>query len=253
MPNYWAEMIKSFKEQICDQMSSDMELGSILAPDRYYRLQYEKFVDSPVESLKKVFDFMGVEMTAEVTETLFNLTHTEVKDTSKLWMDGYFDVRKGASYRYDGWRNKLSAKVGFIYKSSTCSNYCSSFSLLYISSPLKIVGAYRVSKAGRKLGNCYMHKYSVPPLKWHSFKPPSRLIGHFSQSTNHMEYTEVFGSRRSVGTAIASVIPGNPLHWAFLKQNLNLGMVKMSVIPKNPLFLNPVLLKTSVLLLKLQG
>ena len=44
-----------------------------------------------------------------------------------------------------------------------------------------------------------------------------------------------------LGMVILSVIYGNPLLWA-----LNLGIVKMSVIPENPLFPNPVLPKTSV-------
>ena len=50
-----------------------------------------------------------------------------------------------------------------------------------------------------------------------------------------------------LGMAILSVIPENPLLWAFLMQNFNLGIAKMSVIPENPLFPNPVLPKTSVL------
>ena len=49
-----------------------------------------------------------------------------------------------------------------------------------------------------------------------------------------------------LGMTILSVIPGNPLLWAFLMQNLNLGIAKMSVIHENPLFPNPVLPKTSV-------
>ena len=46
--------------------------------------------------------------------------------------------------------------------------------------------------------------------------------------------------------AILSVTPENPLLWAFLMENFNLGMAKMSVTPENPLFQNPVLPKTSV-------
>ena len=46
--------------------------------------------------------------------------------------------------------------------------------------------------------------------------------------------------------AILSVTPENPLLWAFLMENFNLGIAKMSVIPENPLFPNPVLPKTSV-------
>ena len=49
-----------------------------------------------------------------------------------------------------------------------------------------------------------------------------------------------------LGMAILSIIPGNPLLWAFLMENFNLGTAKMSVIPENPLFPNPVLPKTSV-------
>ena len=48
--------------------------------------------------------------------------------------------------------------------------------------------------------------------------------------------------------AILSVIPGNPLLWAFLMQNFNLGIAKMFVALENPLFPNPVLPKTSVVL-----
>ena len=46
--------------------------------------------------------------------------------------------------------------------------------------------------------------------------------------------------------AILSVTSENPLLWAFLMQNFNLGIAKMSVISENPLLPNPVLLKTSV-------
>ena len=46
--------------------------------------------------------------------------------------------------------------------------------------------------------------------------------------------------------AILSVTPENPLLWAFLMENFNLGIAKMSVIPENPLFPNPVLPKNSV-------
>ena len=49
-----------------------------------------------------------------------------------------------------------------------------------------------------------------------------------------------------LGMVILSVTPENPLLWAFLMQNFNLGIAKMSVIPENPLFPNPVLPKTSV-------
>ena len=49
-----------------------------------------------------------------------------------------------------------------------------------------------------------------------------------------------------LGMAILSVIPENPLLWAFLMQNFTLGIAKISSIPENPLFPNPVLPKTSV-------
>ena len=48
------------------------------------------------------------------------------------------------------------------------------------------------------------------------------------------------------GMTILSVIPGNLLLWAFLMENLNLGIAKMSVTPENSLFSNPVLPKTFV-------
>ena len=47
--------------------------------------------------------------------------------------------------------------------------------------------------------------------------------------------------------AVLSVSPENPLLWAFLMEYFYLGIAKMSVIPKNPLFLIPLLPKTSVL------
>ena len=46
--------------------------------------------------------------------------------------------------------------------------------------------------------------------------------------------------------AILSVTPESPLLWAFLKENFNLGIAKMFLISENPLFLNPLLPKTSV-------
>ena len=46
--------------------------------------------------------------------------------------------------------------------------------------------------------------------------------------------------------AILSVTPENPLLWTFLMENFNLGIVKISVIPENQVFPNPVLPKTSV-------
>ena len=49
------------------------------------------------------------------------------------------------------------------------------------------------------------------------------------------------------GMTILSVTPENPLLWAFLMENFNLGFAKMSVSPENPLFPNPVLPKTSVI------
>ena len=55
------------------------------------------------------------------------------------------------------------------------------------------------------------------------------------------------------GMAILSVIPGNPLLWAFLMEIFNLGIVKTSVTPENPLFPNPVLPKTSVFSLTLHS
>ena len=54
---------------------------------------------------------------------------------------------------------------------------------------------------------------------------------------------EVF---RKFRISILTVTPENPLIWAFLMQNFNLGIAKLSVIPENPLFPNPVLPKTSV-------
>ena len=48
--------------------------------------------------------------------------------------------------------------------------------------------------------------------------------------------------------ATLSVTPENPLLWAFLMENFNLGIGEMSVTPENPLFPNPVLQKTSVLI-----
>ena len=50
-----------------------------------------------------------------------------------------------------------------------------------------------------------------------------------------------------LGMAILSVIPGNPLLWAFLMENFNLGIAKMFVTSENPLFPNPLPPKTSVL------
>ena len=52
-----------------------------------------------------------------------------------------------------------------------------------------------------------------------------------------------------LGMAILSVISGNPLLWAFLMQNLNLEIAKMFVISENPLYPNPVLPKTSVVVI----
>ena len=45
---------------------------------------------------------------------------------------------------------------------------------------------------------------------------------------------------------ILSLISGNSLLWAFLMENFNLGIAKMSVISENQVLVNPVLLKTSV-------
>ena len=53
--------------------------------------------------------------------------------------------------------------------------------------------------------------------------------------------------------AILFDTPENPLLWAFLIEIFNLGIAKMSVTPENPLFPNPVLPKTSVLLLELDS
>ena len=49
---------------------------------------------------------------------------------------------------------------------------------------------------------------------------------------------------RKLGMAILSVTPENPLLWAFLMQNFNLGIAKMFVIPEFSVFPNPVLPKT---------
>ena len=60
-------------------------------------------------------------------------------------------------------------------------------------------------------------------------------LQRFSEVTDHL------------GMAISSVTPENPLLWAFLMENFNLGIAKMSVISENPVFPNPVLPKTTVL------
>ena len=64
-------------------------------------------------------------------------------------------------------------------------------------------------------------------------------------NTTYRGFTEV---PDQLGMAILSIITGNPLLWTFLMQHFNLGIVKMSLIVENPLFPNPVLPKTSVLL-----
>ena len=58
--------------------------------------------------------------------------------------------------------------------------------------------------------------------------------------------TEVFGSNGTVGMAIFPVISGNPVLWTFLMETFNLGIAKMSIIPENSVFPNPVLPKVPV-------
>ena len=49
-----------------------------------------------------------------------------------------------------------------------------------------------------------------------------------------------------LGMFILSLIPANTLLWTFSMENFNLGIAKMFVILENPVFKNPVILKTSV-------
>ena len=51
-----------------------------------------------------------------------------------------------------------------------------------------------------------------------------------------------------LGMAVLSIIPGNPLLWAFYCEISVWGLPKCPLFPENPLFPNPVLPKTSVTL-----
>ena len=58
--------------------------------------------------------------------------------------------------------------------------------------------------------------------------------------------TEVFGSTGSVGDGHFVRYSRKSVTLDFFNGNFNLGIAKISVIPENPVFPNPVLPKTSV-------
>ena len=69
------------------------------------------------------------------------------------------------------------------------------------------------------------------------------LLYNLGQRTGHFRSFEVQRFSEvpdQLGMAILSVIPENPLRWAFLTQNFNLGIAKISGIPENPVLPNPV-------------
>ena len=88
---------------------------------------------------------------------------------------------------------------------------------------------------------------SMKTLQWRS-QLESRVITINLVITMDLLLTEAYHNYRGFRKyrIILSVIPGNPLIWAFLMENFNLEIVKMSVISENPLFPNPLLPKTSV-------
>ena len=88
-----AENLKSEAAEVCSAIETDLKLSDILPSDRwdgsfikwspyffniiirYLRIKYEDFVQKPFESLNQLYNFAGLQIKANIYQTLWDKTH----------------------------------------------------------------------------------------------------------------------------------------------------------------------------------
>ena len=90
---------------LCKRIEKDVTDGEIIArryPGRMTRLFYESIAERPIETAKKLFDFMGTTFTIQAEEYILGITSANNPDNCAICT-----TRSNSSEHIDGWKTKI--------------------------------------------------------------------------------------------------------------------------------------------------
>lgn len=99
-------LIERHTEQLCRQMSTDLEISAQLKisyPGRIKTILYEDLAQNPIEIAKQLYQFVGLNLTDEIREYIYSITMAG-KQPNGI----YATTRTNSSRTAFGWKQRLS-------------------------------------------------------------------------------------------------------------------------------------------------
>ncbi|XP_041365172.1 carbohydrate sulfotransferase 1-like isoform X2 [Gigantopelta aegis] len=122
--------------QHCDQVKNDLDEAYRLRkefPGRVAILLYEKIVQSPVSMAEQLYKFLGMKITKEIKQYVFNITNGGMADTCAVCT-----IRKNASVTAFKWRTQISLPIAQMIDRA-CANVYSDLGYVPISAESQIL------------------------------------------------------------------------------------------------------------------
>lgn len=103
----WSDQARTSEYQ-CSNIRNDLETGIDLPKDRYMRVRYEDFVDSPLAISVKLYEFLNIPLHKSLASYI--AIHTEMDKFSKFYLakQDYFSTYRKSSYNYNSWMTNMN-------------------------------------------------------------------------------------------------------------------------------------------------
>ena len=92
-------------DKYCSRLENDLKESEVLTktyPDRVHTLLYEDMASSPIETTRKLYNFIGTTSTSKVEDYVFNITLAGNPDNCVICT-----TRSNSSAHIDAWKNKI--------------------------------------------------------------------------------------------------------------------------------------------------
>ncbi|XP_071523399.1 uncharacterized protein [Panulirus ornatus] len=90
----------------CSNIEEDLQLEA-LGQNRYLRVRYEDLVDHPHEETRRIFAFMGVDVSQGVLTYLQQHASLDQPPAKK---QGYLNTYRDSNYRHDHWKSRMDIR-----------------------------------------------------------------------------------------------------------------------------------------------
>ena len=90
---------------MCDRINKDVRDGKIIAsryPDKTFTLFYESIAERPIETARKLFDFIGTDFTTHAENYIFDITSANKSDNCAICT-----TRSNSTKHVNGWRTRI--------------------------------------------------------------------------------------------------------------------------------------------------